>query len=262
MQISDKRNTAAPTGTGWRHALLIFTAIGSLALMLSMQPFGQNPDYHEFADRRVFFGIQNFFDVISNITFFLVGIVGIRLCLVHRSVGFRSAWITFFAGVAIVSAGSAYYHLNPNNDSLVWDRLPMTIGFMGLFVALVTEYTRTGFGKYFLVLAILMGLSSVIYWHLFDDLRPYVWIQFMPLLTVPVLMMLFRPQYSHQWLLLIALACYMLAKLLEVYDRQVFVLTQNHISGHSLKHLLAALGCFFVLVMLETRRPIGNESAP
>ncbi|WP_340121654.1 ceramidase domain-containing protein [Methylobacter svalbardensis] len=262
MQEPNKQTTLSSFGTGWRHVLLSFIVIGSLASMLSMQPFGQNPDYHDFADRRAFFGIPNFFDVMSNIPFLLVGMAGMSFCFGNRLVSFRPAWLTFFAGVAIVSVGSGYYHWNPTNETLVWDRLPMTIGFMGLFVAVLAEYVSARLGRFLLVPALLMGLSSVFYWHWFDDLRFYVWIQFIPLLTVPVVMVLFRPRYSHQWLLLVALACYMLAKLSEAYDREVFMFTQSLFSGHSFKHLLSALGCFSVLVMLKTRRPVDDESTP
>lgn len=249
-------------GIGWRHVLLLAIVIGSLAIMLSIQPFGQNPDYHDFGDRRALFGIPNFFDVITNIPFMLVGMAGINFCMGSRSPGFRNAWLTFFAGVTIVSAGSGYYHWNPTNDTLVWDRLPMTVAFMGLFVALLAEYVSAELGRYLLVPAILTGLFSVFYWHWFDDLRFYVWIQFVPLLTIPFLMVLFRPGYSRQWLLLVALACYMLAKILEIYDREVFVFTRSSFSGHSFKHLVAALGCLFILVMLKTRKPVDYESAP
>lgn len=262
MQEPNKQITLSSFGIGWRHALLLFIVLGSLALMLSMQPIAQNPDYHDFADRRTFFGIPNFFDAISNIPFLLVGIAGIRACLGNHLMSYRPAWITFFAGVAIISAGSAWYHFNPNNDTLVWDRLPMTIGFMGLLVALLAEYVNARLGRFLLVPALLMGFSSVFYWHWFGDLRFYVWIQFIPLLTVPVLMVLFRPRFSHQWLLLVALACYLLAKFAEAYDREVFVFTQSLFSGHSFKHLLSALGCFSVLVMLKTRRLVDDESAP
>ena len=262
MQEQNKPSSLSSSGINWRHALLLSIVLGSLAFMLSMQPFGQNPDYHNFADQRTFFDIPNFFDVISNIPFLLVGIAGIRACHGNRLMSYRPDWITFFAGVAIVSAGSAWYHLNPNNETLVWDRLPMTIGFMGLLVALLAEYVIALLGRFLLVPAILMGLSSVIYWHWFDDLRFYVWIQFIPLLIVPILMALFRPRYSHQWLLLVALACYMLAKLSEAYDREVFVFTQSLFSGHTLKHLMAALGCFSVLMMLKMRKLIDTSPNP
>ena len=243
------------SGIGWRHILLLLIVAGSLAFMLSMQPFGQDPGYHDFADRRAFFGIPNFLDVMSNIAFLLVGMAGTGFCLGNRPMSLRPAWLVFFAGVAFVSAGSAYYHWNPGNATLVWDRLPMTIGFMGLFVALLAEYVSVRLGRFILLPALLMGFSSVLYWHWFDDLRFYSWVQLIPLLTVPAVMALFRPRYSHQWLLLAALGCYMLAKFSETYDQDVFAFTRNLFSGHSLKHLLAALGCLSVLAMLMTRRP-------
>ncbi len=148
MQKLNNPAIRSPSGIGWRHALLLAIAIGSLAFLLSRQPFGQDPNYHHFADRRVFFGIPNFFDVMSNIPFLLVGMAGASFCLGNRLRTLRSAWLTFFAGVAIVSAGSAYYHWNPTDETLVWDRLPMTIGFMGLFVVLLAEYVSVRLGRF------------------------------------------------------------------------------------------------------------------
>lgn len=245
---------------GWRKVLLLVIVIGSLAIMMSFQPIKQNLDYHDFGDSRAFFGIPNFFDVITNIPFLLVGLAGINFCLRSRSPSFRMAWITFFSGVAMVSAGSGYYHWNPTNDTLLWDRLPMTVAFMGLFAALLAEYVSAEWGRSLLVPAILAGLFSVLYWHWFDDLRFYVWIQFVPLLIIPFLMVLFRPEYSRQWLLMAAFAYYFLAKIMEVYDQEVFAFTHSLFSGHSFKHLLAALGCLSILVMLKTRKPVEYSS--
>lgn len=261
-QKPNKQNTRFSSEIGWRHALLFFIVIGSLTLMLSMPPFGQDLAYHDFGDRRTFFGIPNFFDVMSNIPFLLVGMAGMGFCYRNRWISFRPAWLTFFTGMALVSMGSGYYHWNPDNGTLVWDRLPMTIGFMGLFAVLLSEYVSAGLGRFLLLPVILMGLYSVLHWHRFDDLRFYVWIQFVPLLTVPVLMALFSPKYSHQGWLMVALAFYLLAKLAEAYDRELFLFTHNHFSGHSLKHLLAASGCLSVLVMLKKRKPLDDGRAP
>jgi len=238
----------------WRHVLLVSIVFGSLAVMLSMQPFGQDLKYHFFADQRFFFNVPNFFDVISNLPFAIVGISGVRFCLRNRLRDIPVAWLTLFLGVALVSAGSAYYHLEPNNETLIWDRLPMTIGFMGLFVALLSEYVNAGICKIFLVPAILLGFSSVLYWHWCDDLRFYAWIQIVPLLTIPVVSVLYRRRYAGHWFLLGALVFYVLAKVSEAYDREIYMLTQNIISGHSLKHLLAALGAFAILRMMITRQ--------
>ncbi|MGH8068686.1 MAG: ceramidase domain-containing protein [Candidatus Entotheonellia bacterium] len=235
--------------------------VGSLALMLSQQPFGQDPKYHDFADRRVLLGIPNFFDVISNLPFLLVGIAGVRFCLRNGFGALRPAWIALFTGVALVGIGSAYYHWDPHNETLVWDRMSMTIGFMGLFVALWGEYVSENIGKVLLVPAVLLGFCSVLYWHWFDDLRFYYWIQLIPLLIVPVVMVLFRSRYSHQWLLLVALACYIFAKVSEAHDREMFIFTRGLFSGHALKHLLAALGCFTILGMLKTRKLLHGDSS-
>jgi hypothetical protein len=249
-------STASLNEFNWRHLLMAIIVLGSLLVMLMVQPFGQSAEYHNFADKRAFLGISNFLDVASNLAFLIVGVAGLQICLRNNLGNLRNAWIVLFAGVSLVSVGSAYYHLNPNNQTLVWDRLPMTIGFMGLFAALLGEYVGERLGAFLLVPAILLGLSSVLYWHWFDDLRFYIWVQLIPLLTVPVVMILYRAKYSHGWMLLAALGCYALAKITELGDRQIFALSQNLISGHTIKHLLSALGCLFILLMLQKRKPL------
>jgi hypothetical protein len=249
-----------PLKYGWRHLLLLAIVLGSLALMLSHDPLPQDAGYHRFADQRVVLGVPNFFDVISNVAFLLVGVAG-AVFLARRKTGLGTAWLTFFVGVAIVSAGSGYYHANPSNGTLVWDRLPMTIAFMGLLAAILGEYVDERLGKILLVPAVLLGLFSVLYWRWFGDLRFYFWIQLIPLLTVPAVMILFRSRYSHGWVLLVALALYGLAKVAEAYDGEIFALSRHLFSGHTLKHLLAALSCYAVLVSLKLRKPVGIDAS-
>jgi hypothetical protein len=236
----------------WRPWVLLLFALGSLAVMLSLEPIRQSTAYHRFADQRSVLGMPNFMDVWSNAAFLLVGLAGVAH-LARRTASLRAAWLTFFVGVAIVSAGSAWYHSNPNSGTLVWDRLPITIAFMGFFAAVLGEYVNERLGKALLVPAVLLGFLSVLYWHWSGDLRFYIWVQLVPLLTVPVLIVLFRPRHTHQWLLLIALALYGLAKVLETYDGEIFAWTGQSVSGHTLKHLLAASSCLAVLVMLRIR---------
>jgi hypothetical protein len=241
-------------GINRRHFLMVLIVVGSLGLMLSLPPFGQNTEYHNFADRRAFLGIPNFLDVASNLAFLIVGIIGLKTCVKNHLGRMRNAWIILFAGITLVSVGSAYYHLNPDNQTLVWDRLPMTIGFMGLFAALIGEYISERLGAFLLIPTLLLGASSVIYWHWFDDLRFYIWIQLIPLLTIPVIMILYRARFSHQWLLLAALGWYLLAKVAEVFDAEIFGLSQGLVSGHTIKHLLSALGCLMIVLMLHKRK--------
>ena len=251
-----------PTVTGaftWRHAILVVIIFGSLLWMLSLEPIAQIAEYHSFADTRKIIGIPNCFDVVSNLPFLAIGILGLRFCMRKDLGAVRVAWTVLFVGVGLVGVGSAYYHLAPTNESLVWDRLPMTIGFMGLFVALLGEYVDHRLATLLLVPAVMIGLATVLYWHWTDDLRPYYWIQLVPLLTIPAVMVLFRSDYSHQWLLVFGLGWYVLAKVTELYDLSIFRNAQELISGHSIKHLLAAVGCYSILLMLQKRKVINSR---
>lgn len=233
--------------------LVLFLALVALIAVLSLPPIPQDPAYHDFTDTRTFFGIPSFLNVATNLAFLIVGVLGVHACATGSVAGARSAWLTCFGGVALVGLGSSYYHLAPDNDTLVWDRLPMSVGFMALLVAVLAEHLRPRLEKILLAPAILLGAVSVLVWHLADDLRLYAWVQFMPLLVIPAVLLLFDSAYTHRRLLLVALAVYALAKLAEHYDRTVFEATGQIISGHSLKHLLAALALYIVYRMLQRR---------
>jgi len=241
-----------------RESILVFIFITSFLVLFLFDAICQDPTYHDFADQRVIFGIPNFFDVTTNISFALFGFAGFIYTLKHRQKEASWSWITFFFGVAIVSLGSGYYHLNPNNDTLVWDRLPMTIGFMGLFIAILSEYVNKNIERYFLIPTILLGFATVIYWHYFDDLRFYYWIQLIPLLTIPLAMLLFKGKYTHQKYLIIALLFYIFAKITEYYDKEIFALICEQLSGHSMKHLLASIGPLYIYLMLKKRAAIND----
>ena len=239
----------------WRHAVALAMVAGSLALVMLQRPFAQDPNYHGFADNRALLGIANFANVASNLPFLLVGIAGLAVALRTDS-PLRSGWMVLFAGVTLVSAGSAYYHWDPGDATLVWDRLPMTVGFMGLFAALVGEYIDERLGRLLLVPALATGLFSVLYGYWAGDLRLYFSIQLLPLVTIPLVMIVYDARYSLQWLLIAALSWYGLAKIAELYDAQIFVLTGRSVSGHSLKHLLAAMAGLMLVWMLLRRKAI------
>ena len=229
-----------------------------LYLLLLHTPIPQDKGYHIFADIRTCIGIKNFGNVASNLAFLLVGVVGWWWCLKHLKSGARLSWLIFFAGVALVFAGSGYYHATPNDDTLVWDRLPMTVAFMGLFAALVSEHLGAQYERPVLIPALVIGVASVFWWRHTDDLRVYIWVQLAPLLAIPFLLAMFRGSHSHRIYLLYGLAFYAIAKVAELYDRDTFELTANAISGHSLKHLLAASAPLFLLLMLRRRRVVTN----
>jgi hypothetical protein len=240
----------------WRHVLMLSLVMGSLLLMMMQAPIKQDLAYHQFVDARTMLGIPNFCNVISNLPFLVVGIAGSIFCSRKARRSSVIAWLIFFMGVGMVGLGSAYYHLQPNNQSLLWDRLPMTIGFMGLFAALLGDWIEPRLTAYLLLPLVLIGIVSLLVWHRFDDLRLYVWVQFMPLLVIPVLLVLYRKPYSHWYFLVLALIFYLLAKLLEAFDMQIFLFFQHQIAGHAIKHVFAAIGSAMILWMLRVRKPL------
>jgi len=215
-----------------------------------VEPFGQRLSYHLFADQRAYLNIPNFMDVVSNISFLIFGGIGLVHCFINDE---KWSWKIFFTGIALVSFGSAYYHFAPTNSTLFWDRLPMTIAFMAMFTAMIGEYINSQLEKPFLIIFLIVGVFSVIYWALYDDLRFYYWVQLAPMVTLLILLTFFKSHYTHTYFLVFSFICYLLAKVVESNDRLFFDLTGNMISGHSLKHLLAALVPLWVLMMLKKR---------
>jgi hypothetical protein len=241
-----------PTSS-WREFILIAIALLLLAGALSLPPLPQDPAYHVFAYQRALAGVPNFANVVSNLPFLVFGLLGLAVS-VWRGSGARIGWATFFAGVALVSLGSGYYHLSPDNTALVWDRLPMTVAFMGLFVALIAEHMAPSLERYLLAPAVAAGILSIAWWHYADDLRLYGWVQFAPLLILPITLALFPGRYSHRRYLLYGFSWYVLAKIAEWYDSELFTATNGLLSGHTLKHLLASFSALAVYQMLARRR--------
>jgi len=243
------------------------TVAAGIAVAL-LPHMAQPLDYHNFADQRSFLSIPNFFNVISNLPFLAVGVWGLTLVLGRRESDGRlfikpvECWpyLILSVGVTLTCFGSAYYHLAPSNARLVWDRLPMTLGFMSLLSAMVMERVNLRAGLVALGPLLLLGLASVVQWYVSEfrgagDLRLYFMVQFYTLLLILLILWLFPARYTRGADLPIAMGFYVLAKLFEVLDRQVFNL--GHIvSGHTLKHLAAALGVYWIFRMLARRRAV------
>lgn len=242
---------------------ILAAAVLAVIAALLAPPVAQDPAYHDFADQRRIWGIPNFWNVVSNLPFFVVGAGGVFLVLRRNLDGgledLRTAYLIFFLGVSLVTFGSGYYHLAPSNQSLAWDRLPMTLGFMAFFAAVVGESISLRAGVRLLWPLLATGILSVAYWHYSElqqagDLRPYVLVQFLPLLLTPLILLIFRsPWTSNAWIWA-ALAAYLLSKAAEVADAALFD-ALGVISGHSIKHLVAALGALAFLAGLAYRTP-------
>ncbi len=244
----------------------------ALVAVTLLPPIPQDPAYHDFADRRRLLGIPNVLNVLSNVPFVLVGALGWTFLLRQgrpRADGpvteswERSAFGILFAGIGLTGVGSAYYHLAPGNVTLFWDRLPLTIVFMSLFAVVIAERIGLAAGRRLLPLLLLIGAGSVLYWLLGElsgagDLRPYGLVQFFPLVAIPLLLLLFPPRYTRGADLVGALAWYALAKLFELLDAQIFA-AGGIVSGHTLKHLASAVAMYWILRMVERRRPLSGS---
>lgn len=241
------------SGLNWRLILIAAIPIVVLGILFSLPPIAQPPEYHLFADRRGSLGIPNFGDVVSNLAFLVAGALGLHQCLTGRLEGARFAWSVFFAGAALVSVGSAYYHWQPDNPALVWDRLPMAIGFMGAYVALLSDYAGRRLERLLIVPALAAGLASVVYWALVDDLRLYFAVQASVFATILAIVLAFPHPPRQRRYLIAALGIYALAVACEQLDHQILNALAGLASGHTIKHLLAAGAVFFIARMLHDR---------
>jgi len=221
----------------------------SLAGLLLLPPIAQDQSYHQFADQRAIFGIPNFWNVVSNLPFLAVGAAGLWR--------FRNdpATIVLFLGIFLTGIGSSYYHWEPNDRTLFWDRLPMTLAFAAILALVVAERVNARAGAILLWPALAIGLFSLLVWLWTDDPRLYFWVQFFPGLALLLLFLLYPPKYTGTYYWIIAVGLYTLAKVFEFSDHAIFS-AEYLLSGHTLKHLTAAAACFTILRYFETRRPI------
>ena len=243
------------------YAAILLISVAGIIGMLMAEPIAQDSGYHQFADQRTILGVPNFWNVVSNLPFLIVGLMGLfslfRSDRTQFIVELKPAYVLFFAGVALVNFGSGYYHLWPDNETLVWDRLPMTFAFMALFAVIIAEFVSMKVSRLALWPLVIFGVFSVFYWHFTEtagrgDLRLYALVQFLPMLLIPLFLLLFKPRFtltSGYWALLLA---YVLAKVFEYYDEGLLE-SLGFISGHSLKHIVAALGVFVLLRAYKNR---------
>jgi hypothetical protein len=223
-------------------------AVSLLGLLL-VPPIPQSQIYHGFADQRLLFGVPNFWNVVSNLPFILVGAMG--LLWVRRDL---SASL-FFLGVFLVGFSSSYYHWRPDDTGLFWDRLPMSVAFMAILANVVEVRVDAKVGRALLWPLVALGLASLLVWLRTDDLRLYAWVQFFPCLVLPLAFWLFTPKCSGAAYWVAAAGLYVLAKVLEYTDEAIYA--AGHIlSGHTLKHLVAAAACYAIFRAFQIRQPI------
>jgi len=246
----------------------ITTILVVVVLLLPRIPLPQW--YHAFADQRVCLGVPNFWNVVSNLPYAIVGVWGLVFLaqldseeLSHHFVSRKERWpyLILFAGLVLIAFGSSYYHMHPDNARLLWDQLPMTIVFMSLVSALVLERISLRAGLWLLPVLLLIGGGSVLQWywsevHGVGDMRFYATVQGYSVLFL-FLALLLPPRYTRGRDLIVIAGLYGFAKLLEALDRVIFR-WGGVVSGHTLKHLVSGVAGYWILRMLQKRRPISG----
>lgn len=245
--------------TGTRIVLAVALLSVLAALLLPAMP--QPPEYHQFADRRVLYGVANFLDVVSNVGFLVVGLAGLAVVWRPQTVfeypAERWPYAIFFVGMVLTSAGSAYYHLAPDNERLFWDRLPMTVAFMSLIAAQVVDRLAVRTGVALLLPLLALGAATVLHWRATERLGwgnvlPYAILQGASVVLLLALAAAHPSRYTRGRDVYWVFAGYVIAKVLELADRQAYALG-HVVSGHTLKHLAAAVAGLFVCRMLMQR---------
>jgi hypothetical protein len=219
--------------------------------------------YHDFADRSVLFGVPHAGDVLSNVGFAILGIWGlIRLWPVRRNAAIAAGWpgySVFLLALVLTAAGSSVYHLSPNNARLVWDRVPLALACAGLLAAVRAESRAGVDGRLMTGVLAIAALMSVWWWRITDaagegDLRPYLLIQALPLVLIPLWQVAYRRPRNERIAFGAAILLYIAAKIAELNDHSLYSILAP-ISGHTIKHLLATVASVAIVRDLIRRVP-------
>lgn len=250
----------------WRGWLLAGCTVAFTIAAFAMPAMPQPLSYHAFADCRTIWSIPNFFNVVSNVPFLAGGVLGIAQ--VYRGGGrFVDAreqlpYLVFFLGAFLTCFGSAYYHAAPDNPRLVWDRLPMTLGFAGLVAAALAERVDLGLGLRSLWPLLALGVASVLFWYATEragagNVIPYFAYQGWAIAVIVLVIAVYpATRYTHGAGLVWAAAFYGVAKFFEMFDLQVYRTLGGTLSGHTIKHLFSAAAVFAIVRQLRLRRPL------
>jgi hypothetical protein len=249
----------------WLEAALLAAALALLALALWGPVLHDHPHQHGFADQRTLWGIPCALDVLSNLPFALAGAWGLVLLGRVRpgvlDAATRATAGLFCAGLLLTAAASSWYHWQPDNAGLLWDRLGMAVAFAGMLGLAAAQRVSPRAGSATALVALAAGPLAVLWWAHTSNLLPWAVVQLGGMLLVLALACL--PQRAGALALRLGpvIAWYVAAKLLELGDHAVFEATGQWVAGHSLKHLVAAAAAWPVLRALHSVTGRGHGAA-
>jgi hypothetical protein len=245
-----------------REKFVLLALPAGIAVWLLLPLMKQSQAYHQFADRRAFLGVPNAADVLSNLGFVVAGLVG--LWWVWRGDRplepvVRAGLLVFFAGIFLTGFGSAYYHWEPSDARLVFDRLPMTVAFAGVYGVVLAERVSSRSGLAALILMLLIGPASVVQWAITGDLALYALVQFGGMIGLLVVLSLTRAgSDALPWWALVG--WYIVAKLAEAGDAVIWRATGETVAGHAIKHLAAAMGALAIALAMRAAKADGPRA--
>ena len=241
--------------------LLGMAALLALALFGPVLPASAHQ--HTLADQRALWGIPCALDVLSNLPFAIAGLWGLvalrRVAPGMLDAPSRALASLFFAGLVCTAAGSALYHWQPQDAGLLWDRLGMVLPFAGLLGLAGASRVSARAGAAAAGTVLLAGPLAVLWWSHSGNLLPWAVVQLGGMLVVLALACLPRRDGALALHLGAVMALYAMAKLFEAADHAVFEATGQAVSGHSLKHVLAAAAAWPVLAALAALRHSGAK---
>jgi hypothetical protein len=225
-------------------------------------PLPQDPAYHLFADVRKCFGfIPRAGDVLTNLAILAAAVYGLLLRpRMNVTPDERPAADLLIVGAFLTAAGSAYYHWDPRNATLVWDRLPMMLAFPPILVLVLADRVNPAFARRALWPLTAFALASVLWWTFSEaigeeDVRLYFMVRVLLAVAILVLVV-FRPsRYTGTGWLVGAIVGEGAMMTFERLDHQIFALTGGLASGHNLKHLAVGIALVCVFNWLARRRP-------
>ena len=227
-----------------------------ILLAIFLPSIEQNQNYHNFADQRVLFGVNNAFDTLSNLAFIMVGALGLFNFYNNQYIKISNSFSVilnlFFISIILTGLGSSFYHLSPNDFTLVFDRLAMSLVFASILAMLAYLKISSRFGLHTLAELLILAPLTVLIWKFNGNLTPYVVLKFGGIILVILTLLLTKTRMQGPCFTSLIIL-YGAAKLVEFYDEKIFNLSQNLISGHTLKHLIAALAVIIFVSPLKVK---------
>lgn len=255
--MSLSRNTASspnPQRKGAGTDLLLGYALVLVILAMFGPRIDQAVHYHALADQRSLFGLAHALDVLSNLPFVLLGLLGLGNLRRIEQPLWSGLAATLAIGLLLTGLGSAWYHLQPDDQGLLWDRIGMGVSFAGVLGLAIADRAglRAGYGA---VALVLLGSALALWaWRASGNLLAWVILQGGGMLLLVLLAGCRTQPGGYAFRLGQCVLLYALAKLCELADAPLYQLSGELISGHSLKHLLAALAVLPLLLALQRNR--------